>query len=205
MPAIDDANADVVLAMAEHFLDTETRHRLPHTASLCVRAGLNAEQVRSLWCHDVAPVVGMNLLSPAGEWAGWNRDWLLRQIAARRARGRGWWGRWRNGWSRRMQPGNPGDLASLSRFVAVLSDTADVIAHDRMLADLLWLARCFFAMPLDEAAPSPTERQRLLHRYERHFRLAMAPALLGNESGLGEQRIRATLLGEGAGSQPIAV
>ncbi len=198
-PAIDDAHAhaDALLAMAEHFLDTETRHLLPYTAHACVLAGLDPEQVRSLWHEDIAPVVGINLLSPAGEWAGWNGDWLLQRIRERRTRGHTWWGRWRNRWSRRLLPVNRGDLEALSRFVAALSEASDPVLRDQMLADMQWLGRCFLGMTMDAPEPSAADRQRLLHCYEASFKSALAPALLDDESNVGAQRVRAVLASHG--------
>lgn len=183
--------------MTEHFLDTEMRHLLPFTASVCVSAGLDQAQVRTLWSQDVAPVVGTNLLSPAGEWAGWDRAWLLRRIGERRRRQCTRWGRWRNRWSRWMQPGNQGDLEALGRFVIVLMESPDATARDRMLADLQWLARCFFAMPIDASSPALADRQRLLHCYETRFQSAMAPAVRDSESAVGEQRVRVMLASHG--------
>lgn len=78
----------VWLAMADHFLDTETRHDIPLTALRCVEAGLTSEQAQRVWQDDVSPAVGMNLWSVAGEWAGWDRDWLVKRIERRRA---SWW------------------------------------------------------------------------------------------------------------------
>lgn len=37
--------------------------------------------------YDVFPVVYTNLLNPAGEWAGFEDDWLCAEIEARRGRG----------------------------------------------------------------------------------------------------------------------
>lgn len=193
----DQAMPDVWLALAEHFLDTETRHLLPWTANACVLAGLAPEQVRSLWYEDIAPAVAINLLSPAGEWAGWDRDWLFQRISERRARGRTRWGRWLNRWSRWMRPSNRGDLEALNRFVAVLSESSDAASRDQLLIDLNWLSRCFFAMTMDASKPSPADRQRLLHCYEVSFRLAVAPALLDNEPALGDQRVRSVLANQG--------
>ena len=74
---------DVWTAMAEHFLDTETRQRLPSTAWVCVEAGLTSEAAHTIWCREIIPVVGSNLLSVAGEWAGWDDAWLISEVRRR--------------------------------------------------------------------------------------------------------------------------
>lgn len=66
--------------MAEHFLDTEVRPWIPSTALTCLDAGLTPPQAQDIWKKDIAPTVGWNLLSVAGEWAYWDEDWLCAQI-----------------------------------------------------------------------------------------------------------------------------
>jgi hypothetical protein len=75
----------VWVALADQFLDTETRHLIPSAALCCVEAGLAAE-ARAIWHHEVFPVVGHNHFEIAGDWAGWPEEWLGEQIAARRER-----------------------------------------------------------------------------------------------------------------------
>lgn len=77
-------------AMAEHFLDTETRHRLPYTAWVCVEARLTTEAAYAIWCREIIPVVGFNLCDVAGEWAGWDDTWLIEQVRRRTRRRWGW-------------------------------------------------------------------------------------------------------------------
>jgi GNAT superfamily N-acetyltransferase len=82
-----DHGVDVWMAMAEHFLDTETRHELPHTAFCCLRAGYTLEEARAIWTLEVWPALGFNLRYVAGEWAGWDRDWLIERIGKPRTPG----------------------------------------------------------------------------------------------------------------------
>jgi len=76
----DAARRAVWIAFADHFLDTETRQRLPWAALAAVEAGYSIEQARDVWVHEVWPAVGGNLLSVAGEWACWDEDWLVGRI-----------------------------------------------------------------------------------------------------------------------------
>lgn len=70
----------VWVAMGEHFLDTETRAHIPHTALSCVRAGLTPIQAREIWRKEVTPTLIWNLLGVAGEWTGWDEAWLCEEI-----------------------------------------------------------------------------------------------------------------------------
>lgn len=85
-----DEHAAIWESMADHFLDSDTRDQVPHTALLCLRSGLSIEQAREIWRHEVTPAVCFNLYQVAGEWGAWDREWLLQRIAQKRRRGRGW-------------------------------------------------------------------------------------------------------------------
>lgn len=71
---------------AEHFLDTETRHLIPASAGLCVSSGVSIDEGCDIWRFEVTPAVSPNLWSVAGEWSGWDREWLCARIAERRRR-----------------------------------------------------------------------------------------------------------------------
>jgi hypothetical protein len=91
-PRLDDRRRAVWIAFADQFLDTETRPDLPLAALAALDAGLGVEEAREIWVEQVTPSVGANLLSVAGEWAGWDEAWLVERIA-RRAGRRSWWRR----------------------------------------------------------------------------------------------------------------
>lgn len=108
----DAALRRVWVAFADQFLDTETRHDLPLAALAAVEAGLSVDEALDVWRFEVFPVVGANLLSIAGEWAGWDEAWLaaeIREVRRRagdggrveeRVRGAGRGGARRRGWLR---------------------------------------------------------------------------------------------------------
>jgi hypothetical protein len=76
----DAARRAVWIAFADHFLDTETRHRLPWAALAAVEAGYSVGEAGDIWVHEIWPAVGGNLLCVAGEWALWDEDWLVGRI-----------------------------------------------------------------------------------------------------------------------------
>lgn len=74
----------MVVALAELYLDTDVRDTLPRLAQRIVSSGLTRSQVEQLWRCQITPTVHWNLRSPAGEWAGFDRRWLLAEVARRR-------------------------------------------------------------------------------------------------------------------------
>lgn len=74
--AREHPHAKLWIAMSEHFLDTETRHTLIYSAGVCVQSGLSLDEIEDIFVHEVTPVLRFNLLSVAGEWAGFDEDWL---------------------------------------------------------------------------------------------------------------------------------
>jgi len=75
---------DLVVALSELYLDTDVRDALPRLAQRIVSSGLTRSQIEQLWRCQITPTVHWNLRSPAGEWAGFDRHWLLSEVARRR-------------------------------------------------------------------------------------------------------------------------
>ena len=87
---IDEAEIErrkpVWLALSELWLDTElTQDDLRRMAMK--KSGYRVPQLRDIYLFEVAPVVFPNLLVVAGEWAGFDEEWLFTEVA-RRARNR---------------------------------------------------------------------------------------------------------------------
>lgn len=177
-------------AMAEQFLDTECRHRIPHTALTCLDAGLSAREAREVWMRDIAPSVGLNLLAVAGEWQYWEEAWLIAQIAkARRAN-----------WLVKMTSHR--GLARLSksmwlpiehsmRFLDQLERT-ERETHARALSEI---ARTFFDSLSSWPEPLEPELLELMRAlYPEPFLSIFETAIFDKEASSGPIRVR-TLLG----------
>lgn len=68
-------------ALSELWLDTELQESdLNRVAEIMFESGYSFEELREIYEKEVAPVVYMNLLSPAGEWAGFDNEWLHEKI-----------------------------------------------------------------------------------------------------------------------------
>ena len=182
----------VWVSMADHFLDTESRQDLPLTALCCVQAGLSPAQAREIWQHEVSPAVGFNLFSVVGEWAGWDRDWLIERIA--RARSSGWrragaWGRLR--WP---MPMTGGQWQAIERCIEFLQALPSEDARCRAAADLARLARHLFDFcAKDLNTLEAEERQRLRQLYPDPFNALLTSALTRAERREAAARVQRAL------------
>lgn len=75
---------DLVVALAELYLDTDVRDTLPRLAQRILSSGLSRTQIEQLWRCQITPSVHWNLRSATGEWAGFDRRWILAEVARRR-------------------------------------------------------------------------------------------------------------------------
>jgi hypothetical protein len=71
------------LALSELWLDTElSGEELERIARIMADSDLNIEQLRRVYLVEVAPVVSSNLVAIAGEWSGFDEEWLCSQIVS---------------------------------------------------------------------------------------------------------------------------
>jgi hypothetical protein len=47
------------------------------------RSGYSLDELRDIYLFEVAPVVFPNLLTVAGEWAGFDEEWLVAEVTKR--------------------------------------------------------------------------------------------------------------------------
>jgi len=71
-------------ALSDLFLDTEVRPLVVDAAAACLSSGYSDQKLQTIWRHEVSPVLAKNLLIPAGEWAGFDHDWVESEILQRR-------------------------------------------------------------------------------------------------------------------------
>jgi hypothetical protein len=71
------------VALSELWLDTElSGEELERIARIMADSDLNIEQLRRVYLVEVAPVVSSNLVAIAGEWSGFDEEWLCSQIVS---------------------------------------------------------------------------------------------------------------------------
>ncbi len=87
VPASDLVNRRPVwLALSTLYLDTEqTPAMRTADAKQLARSPYTVDDLRAILTDEVHPACVANLLSPAGEWAGFDPDWLEQRILAREA------------------------------------------------------------------------------------------------------------------------
>ncbi len=68
-------------SLSQLWLDTELEEGdLNRIAKAMFESGYSIEVLRGIYEIEVAPIVYTNLLSPAGEWAGFDDEWLHEKI-----------------------------------------------------------------------------------------------------------------------------
>lgn len=70
-------------ALADLFLDTDTSLSRAWRVGQLAQAPYSIEQLEWMLVHEVYPVCKYNLWSVAGEWAGFDPDWLRTRILKR--------------------------------------------------------------------------------------------------------------------------
>lgn len=80
-----DRRRPVWVALSDLYLDTELeRSDHDRIADAIIASGYSVEEVEQILRREVGPIVGANLLSIAGEWEGFDEDWLVEAILQRR-------------------------------------------------------------------------------------------------------------------------
>lgn len=73
----------VWLALSEMFLDTDTSLSRDWRARELAASRFSLEELEAILVDEVYPVCRANLLSIAGEWAGFDQSWLEQRITRR--------------------------------------------------------------------------------------------------------------------------
>ncbi|MCP4266207.1 MAG: hypothetical protein GY777_11645 [Candidatus Brocadiaceae bacterium] len=73
----------VWIALSDLFLDTDVTLCYSNIIHVCSKSPYSVETLRNILCEEVTPVVSSNLLGIAGEWAGFNEEWLVESIIKR--------------------------------------------------------------------------------------------------------------------------
>ena len=69
------------IALSEFYLDTELQESdYQHIATIIIESPYSIKEVKEINKYEVFPVLQMNLMSVAGEWAGFEEEWLVRNI-----------------------------------------------------------------------------------------------------------------------------
>jgi hypothetical protein len=67
-------------ALQVFWMDTDPGVDLPTVARVCARSKYSLEEIEQIFWNEVQPAVRFNLSSIAGEWAGFDIEWLAQRI-----------------------------------------------------------------------------------------------------------------------------
>ncbi|PRX53673.1 DUF7079 family protein [Flagellimonas meridianipacifica] len=69
------------IALSDFYLDTELQESdFIHIAHKIIESPYSFEKVREIDKYEVFPILQPNLMNVAGEWAGFDEEWLVNQI-----------------------------------------------------------------------------------------------------------------------------
>lgn len=71
------------VALSDLFLDTDVTPFYESISRVCAESNYSADELKYILLSEVAPVCGINLLSVAGEWTGFDEEWLVDNICNR--------------------------------------------------------------------------------------------------------------------------
>ncbi|KMQ65236.1 hypothetical protein ACM46_12505 [Chryseobacterium angstadtii] len=72
------------IALSDFYLDTELQDSdFRYIARTILESPYTFEEIKNINIYEVFPVLQINLLQPAGEWAGFNEKWLVEVITTR--------------------------------------------------------------------------------------------------------------------------
>lgn len=83
--AFDDdlhARIPVWVALSNLYLDTKVAAFHDHIASTLAASPFPLDTLHRVLMYEVHPALYPNLISVAGEWAGFDREWLVERIVA---------------------------------------------------------------------------------------------------------------------------
>ena len=67
-------------ALGNLYLDTESDAFVPLVVKAAREGGFSLKEVEHILKWEIRPALYFNYLDVAGEWAGWDNDWLVERI-----------------------------------------------------------------------------------------------------------------------------
>jgi hypothetical protein len=122
MPAASDdldTRIPVWTALSDLYLDTDVTLSHDHIVRMLAASAYSLDELHEMLMYDVHPALYPNLLSMAGEWAGFDEAWLVERILAVRAQPR---------WRRRFTQWFVRDIGVQWRMLAPMIQAARGVA-----------------------------------------------------------------------------
>ena len=67
-------------ALQTFWMDSDPSLDLKRVAELCAKSKYSLSEIEEIYWNEVRPAVRFNMYSMAGEWAGFDIDWLAQRI-----------------------------------------------------------------------------------------------------------------------------
>lgn len=115
----DDARIPVWNALSDLYLDTDVTLSHDHIVRTLAASPYSLDELHQMLMYDVHPALYLNLMSVAGEWAGFDQAWLLERIATIRRQSR---------WRRRITHGFARDIGAQWRTLEPMIRAARGVA-----------------------------------------------------------------------------
>jgi len=80
MEPVDKKRKDVWIAFSDLFLDTDQTIYYKNIIQVCAGSNFSIKELQEILFYEVAPVCSANLKSVAGEWIGFDQNWLISNI-----------------------------------------------------------------------------------------------------------------------------
>ncbi|WP_133162246.1 DUF7079 family protein [Hyphococcus luteus] len=105
------------------WMDTDPEILFPRIVNICANSKYSLDEIEQIFWNELEPAVGFNLWGIAGEWAGFEIDWLSERILKKNRFGRPlplrqlrphashWWGRLKSAVSARRDSEHAGSVA----------------------------------------------------------------------------------------------
>jgi hypothetical protein len=77
-----DARIPIWIALSDLYLDTDVTLSHDHIVRTLAASPYPLEELHEMLMYDVHPALYPNLMSVAGEWAGFDETWLVERITA---------------------------------------------------------------------------------------------------------------------------
>lgn len=81
VPAEPDARIPVWNALSDLYLDTDVTLSHEYIVRTLAASPYSLDELHEMLMYDVHPALHQNLISMAGEWAGFDETWLVERIA----------------------------------------------------------------------------------------------------------------------------
>jgi len=83
-----DSRLEIWSAMEIFWLDTDSSTQFNDTAFVCAQSKYSIDELKEIYWNETFPALKFNLWDIAGEWAGFDKQWLKERVLQKHKYGR---------------------------------------------------------------------------------------------------------------------